>query len=85
MKLHELHVNQFRAGMIRQRLAVTGIFPRVAGDFIRATNAAGGEHDGFCLEDLELSPLAVVAESSSNAVAVFEQRDDRVLHVDFDP
>ena len=84
MKLHELHVNQFRAGMIGQRLAVAGVFPGVAGDFIGATNAAGGQHDGFRLENLESSALAVVAERADNAVAVLEQRDDRVLHVDFD-
>src|SRR4029077_21107688 len=84
MKLHELHVNQFRAGMICQRLPVARVFPGVAGDFIGATNAAGGEHDGFRLENLETSTLAVVAERSNNSVAVLEQRDDRVLHVDFD-
>jgi hypothetical protein len=84
MKLHKLHVNQFRAGMIRERLPVAGVFPGVAGDSISATNAAGGKHNGFRLEDLESSAFAVVAERPNDAVAVFEQRDDRVFHVDFD-
>ena len=85
MKLDELHVHQFRAGMIRERLAVAGVFPGIAGDFVRAPDAAGGKHDGLGLENLETSALAVVAERANDAVAVLEQRDDRVFHVDLMP
>ena len=78
MKLHELHVNQFRAGMICQRLPVAGVFPGVAGDFIGATNAAGGEHDGFRLENLETSTRRGSCRTLNNTVAALEQRDDVV-------
>src|SRR4029450_1169680 len=36
MKLHELHVDQFRASVISQRVAVAGVFPTVARDFVSA-------------------------------------------------
>ena len=50
MELHELHVDQFRAGMIGQRLAVAGVFPGIAGDFVGSADAAGRQHDRFRLE-----------------------------------
>src|SRR5208282_2370741 len=85
VKLHELHVNQFRAAMVRQRLAVARVFPGVAGDSIGATNPAGGKHNGFRPENLESSTLTLVAERANNTVAaLLEQGDDRVFHVNFD-
>ena len=47
MELHELHVLQRGAGVVGQRLAVTGVFPAVAGDRVRPADAAGREHDGL--------------------------------------
>ena len=43
MELHKFHVHQFRAGVIRERLAVAGVFPGIAGDFVGAPDAAGGD------------------------------------------
>ena len=40
--------------------------------------------DGLGLENLETSALAVVTKRADDAVAVLEQRDDRVFHVDRD-
>ena len=53
MELHELHVLQFGAGAIGQRKAVAGVFPTVAGDLECAADAAGGQHHGLRLPQLE--------------------------------
>jgi hypothetical protein len=84
MKLNELHVDQFRPGVIRERMTVAGIFPTVAGDLVGAADAAGGEHDGLCFENLEASALALVGQNSGHPLAVLEQRDHRVFHVHVD-
>jgi hypothetical protein len=41
MELHELHVHQCGSGVIRERMAVTGIFPAVAGDLVSPANSSG--------------------------------------------
>ena len=74
MELDELHVEQFGAGVVGERMAVAGVFPAVAGDLERAADAAGGEHHGLGLEDREAAALAVVTERAGDAVAVLEQR-----------
>ena len=68
MELNELHVHQRCAGVIGERMAVAGVFPTVAGDFVCAADAAGGQHDGFGAEQLEAAALALVAERSRDAV-----------------
>src|SRR5437660_10194503 len=37
MKLNELHIDEFRSGVIRESVSITGVFPTVPGDFVRAT------------------------------------------------
>ncbi len=49
-----------------------------------APDPAGGDHDGLGLENFEPPALAVVAERAHNAIAVLEQRDNCVLHVNDD-
>ena len=85
MELDELHIHQLRAGVIGERLAVAGVFPAIAGDFVGPADAAGGEHHGLGLEDLEAAALAVVAECAHHPVAVLEQRNDGALHKDSMP
>src|SRR5439155_3622889 len=82
MKLDKLHVFQLRAGMIGQRVPVTGAVPTVAADLVGLADAAGGEHDGFGLEDFELALLALIAKRSNHSLVIFEQREDAKLHVD---
>ena len=65
-------------------MAVAGVFPAVAGDLVRAADAAGRQHDRLGAKQLEAPPLAFVAERADDAVAVLEQRDDRALHVHVD-
>src|SRR5688572_1616998 len=84
MELNEFHVDQFRPGVIRKRVAVTGPFPRIRCDLVRSSDTAGRENDGLCLEDTKASMFAFVRETSDNAVAVLEQRDHRDLHVNVD-
>ena len=53
MELDEFHVDQFRAGVIGEGVAVAGAFPTVAGDLVGPADAAGRQHDGLGLEDLK--------------------------------
>ena len=69
MELHELHVHQFGAGAIRERVAVARVFPTVAGDLEGAADAAGGQHHGLRRPQDEVALLAVVAESAGDAAA----------------
>ena len=84
MELDELHVDQLRTGVIRERVAVAGAFPTVGRDLERAPDAAGREYQRFALENAKTSVLTLVCETADDAVAVFEQRDDGDLHVDLD-
>ncbi len=85
MKLNILHVDQFRARVIRERMSVAGAIPAVARDLVRLADSAGGKHNRFGLENFEPAALAIVAKCANNAVAVFQQRDDANLHVHIDP
>ena len=49
-----------------------------------AADAAGRQHHGLGLEELEAAAFAFVAERAGDAVAVFEQREDGALHVEVD-
>src|SRR5204862_5593955 len=61
-----------------------GVFPTVAGDFVGASDATGGEHHRFGPEQSETPALALVTERAHHAVAVFQQPGDRAFHVDVD-
>ena len=84
MELHELHVHQVGAGVIRERLAVAGVLPAVARDFVRAADAAGSEHNRFRTEQYEPSALTLVRERAHDTSGVGEQREHRALHVHVD-
>jgi hypothetical protein len=73
MKLNEFHIDEFRAGFVRKRVSISGVFPTVAGDFVRASNPASCKHDCFRPEDFETPSLAFVPERSCDAVAILEQ------------
>ena len=49
MELHELHVDQLRAGAIGERVPVARALPAVAGDAIGPPDAAGREDDALWL------------------------------------
>ena len=72
MKLYELHVDEFRAGVVRQGMTVTGVFPAVAGDPERFADTAGGQDDRLGLDDLESPLLAVVCQGSRNPLTILE-------------
>ena len=84
MELDELHVHQFGAGVIRERMAIAGAFPAVAGDLVGAPGAPGGQHDGRRTEHLEPAALAFVSDDAGGAAARGQEADDRELHVDVD-
>ena len=80
MKLNELHVEQFRARMIRQRNAVAGAFPGIAGHRICAAQTAGAKDNRLRFENAEATALTVVTKRADDAATVFQQRDDGVFH-----
>src|SRR4029453_16104154 len=84
MKLHELHVDEFCASVVRERVAVASVFPTVAGDSVRPSNSASSQHYGFGAKNFEASALTFVTKRSDHTVAVFEERKNRVLHIDVD-
>ncbi len=84
MELHELHIEQRRARVIRERMAVAGVFPTVAGDLKRAADSAGRQHHRLGVKQLEASALAIVSERAHAAVAILQQREDGGLHVEVD-
>src|SRR5580704_19411657 len=65
-------------------MSVAGVLPTVAGDFVRAANPAGREHDRFRAENFESTALPFVTKCADGAIAVFQDRQDGVLHVDLD-
>ena len=81
MELDELHVHQFGAGVVRERMAVAGAFPAVARDLERAADPARREDDRLRAKHLEAAALALVRERARDARSVLEERDDRALHV----
>src|SRR5438132_656852 len=85
MKLHELHVHEFRTGEIRQRLPVARAFPRVRIDRERSANPARCEDHSLRFEKYEPAGLAPVAECPLNAAVVGEETRDRALHVHAHP
>ena len=84
MELDKFHVDQLGSGVVRKCVAVARAFPAVARDLVRTADAAGRENDSLCLEDAKTSVFAFVGETADDAVAVFEQRHDRDLHIDLD-
>src|SRR5437016_13299922 len=65
-------------------MSVAGVLPTIACDFIGAANAAGGEHDCFGAKNLESPALALVTKRAHDAIAIFQQRKNRVFHVNLD-
>src|SRR5205814_4094740 len=41
MELHELHVHQIGAGVVREHVAVAGVLPGVAGDLVGLAHSTG--------------------------------------------
>ena len=73
MKLDKFHVDQLRAGVISERVSVTGVLPAVARDFVSAPNSASGKNDGFSAEDFEAAAFTLVTKRSDHAFAFLQQ------------
>ena len=84
VELDELHVHQRRAGPHRQRVAVPGVLPGVAGDLEALADPAGGQDHGRGLEDDEPAGLAPVAERPGDRAVGLQQLGDRALGEDLD-
>src|SRR6266513_17105 len=65
-------------------MSVAGVFPTVACDFVGASDAAGGEHDCLGAKDFKSPSLALVTKRANDAIAIFQQRKNRVFHVNAD-
>src|SRR5438477_9176308 len=84
MKLNELHVDEFRSGVICKSMTVTRVFPTVTRDLVSATDSAGCQHNCFGTKNFETAPLAFVSKRTDHAVAILHQRKNGVLHVHVD-
>ena len=73
MELDELHVDQGRSRPVGERVTVAGAFPTVAGDGIGSSQAAGRQHDGLGLKDLEAPAFALITEGAHHAAIVLQQ------------
>src|SRR6266550_6595650 len=65
-------------------MSVAGVLPTVARDFVSAANAAGGEDDRFGAKNFKATTLALVTKCANDAIAIFQQRKNRVFHVNLD-
>src|SRR5581483_5204867 len=63
-------------------MAIAGVLPTVAGDLELPADSAGRQHDRLRTKQVKSAAFAVVAERTSNAAAVFKERDHRMLHED---
>src|SRR5229473_2656955 len=70
MELHELHVHELGAGFVSEGHAVAGVLPGIGSDAPGFADAAGGDDDGFGLENDEAAGLAPVGKGAGDAAAV---------------
>ena len=82
MKLDELHLLQFGAGLVRQRQPIARVLPAIAGDLECAPNPAGGHHHRLSLPQMEVALFPVVPAGARNAPRVHQQAEHGALHVD---
>src|ERR1700738_5161928 len=65
-------------------MSVTGVLPTVARDFVSTPDSPGCKHDRFRAENFESTTFPFVTKCTDGAIAVLQDRQDRVLHVDVD-
>src|SRR4030088_2325942 len=65
-------------------MSIPGIFPAVARDFVSAPNSTSREDDCFCAKNSEAAALALVTKRANDAVTIFQQGKNGVLHVNLD-
>ena len=84
MELHELHVDQRSARLIRQHLAVGAVLPTVAGDGKGPADATRRQDNRLGAEHFKLTILPVIGKRTDAAIPILQQSEDGVLHVKFD-
>src|SRR5262249_9122283 len=80
MELHELHIDQIGARIIRERLPIAGVLPAIARDLECAAHASGTENHRLGFEQMKTAPLAVIGKDADHSAIVLEQGHNRVLH-----
>ena len=75
-ELHELHVDQRRAGAQRQRVAVAAHVRRRAVAAIEPRQAAGGDDGGLGVDDDRLAGAEMQRHGADDVAAVAQQIDD---------
>src|SRR5207253_8943176 len=74
-----------RACFIAQRQTIPGRFPAVPRDLASPPDSASREHDGFGAKNFESPALAFVTKCTNHTIAIFEERENGVLHINLDP
>src|SRR6476646_978879 len=72
MELHELHVHQFGAGIVRMREPVAGILPTVARDLERPSDPARSQHDRLPAKEPETTAVTIVGKDAGDAISILE-------------
>ena len=85
MKLHKLHVDEFRTRVIGHRNSAAGTIPTVTGYLIYPAHSSGRNDDGLRVKNLESSTFAIIAECANDVVVIGKQLNDRVLLVKIYP
>src|SRR5437879_1177206 len=85
MELHELHVHKVGTGVVCQRVPIACIFPTVTCDLVGTADSAGCQNNGLCLKQQKPAALAVITKSSDNTISIFQEGENRALHVHIDP
>src|SRR5207237_5878097 len=65
-------------------MSVAGVFPTVACDFVSAADSTGCENDRFPAKNFEATAFAFITKRANDAIAVFQQRKNRVFHINLD-
>ena len=85
MELHEFHIHEVGAGVVGQRVPIAGVLPTVTRDLVGTPDSPCCQDNGLCLEQQKPAALAVITKSSDNTISIFQERDNRALHVYIDP
>src|SRR6202021_795237 len=80
MELDEFHVHQRCSGTVCERVAITGIFPTVARDFVSPSNSSRRQHHGFSAKQVKSATLPIVSKRARDTIAILQQGDDCVFH-----
>ena len=73
MELKELHVDQLRAGVVGERLTITGVLPRIRGHLPRFSVATRRQNHSLRSENNEPARLSPVGNGAADSAVLLER------------